>query len=58
MNIISGVDMNTDYNRLFDSAKVMETPNNPNRTCIAFDRKVDIDIIEIFKFRETNHRQM
>ena len=53
-----GVHINTDYNRLFDHAKVMETPNNPNRSLIAFNRKVDSDILEIFKTRETNHRQM
>lgn len=53
-----GVHINTDYNRLFDHAKVMECPDNPNRSLIAFDRKVDIDILEIFKTRETNHRQI
>ena len=53
-----GVHINLDYNRLFDHAKVMETENNPNRSLIAFNRKVDIDILEIFKTRETNHRQM
>jgi len=53
-----GVHINTDYNRLFDHAKVMETPNNPNRSLIAFNRKVDSDILEIFKTRETNHRQI
>ena len=57
-NDFSGVHINTDYNRLFDHAKVMETPNNPNRSLIAFSRKVDSDILEIFKTRETNHRQM
>ena len=58
IDIFSGLDTNTDYNRLFDAAKVMETPNNPNRTLIAFNRKVDTDILEIFKTREINHRQM
>jgi len=56
--LCKGVQINTDYNRLFDAAKVMETPNNPNRTLIAFNRKVDSDILEIFKTRETNHRQI
>lgn len=53
-----GTDVNIDYIRLFQNMKIEFTKGNGNRSLISIRDKCDSDVMEVFKLREKNHREM
>ena len=53
-----GTDINIDIERLFQNMKIGFCKYNGNRSLISIRDKCDIDVMEVFKLREKNHREM
>jgi len=53
-----GTDVNIDYIRLFQNCKIEFCPGNGNRSLISIRDKCDTDVMEVYKLREKNHREM